>query len=70
MGLYDKEQEKLLFKEWQVETTNATLRAVLAPCLCPGNHEHGKALGGGRLRRTAKYPLFLCALIAEAFLTV
>ena len=54
MGLHDKEGEKLLFKEWQIETSSELLRQVLRPCLCPGNHEHGKSLGGGRLWRTAR----------------
>ena len=53
VGLYDREDQHLLFKEWQIETTNDRLRAVLDPCLCPGNHVHGKSLGGGRLYLTA-----------------
>ena len=69
VGLYDKEGEKLLFKEWQIETSSELLRQVLRPCLCPGNHVHGKSIGGGRLWRTAKYTTFLCCLIAETLLT-
>ena len=60
VGLYDQAQQKLLFKEWRVETTSETLRRVLAPCLCAGGHDHGKTLGSGRLRLTAKYPSYMC----------
>jgi hypothetical protein len=69
VGLYDREGENLLAKEWQIETTSERLRAALRPCLCAGGHEHGKTLGGRRLWATAKYTPYLATLVAEALLT-
>ena len=52
VGMMDKEGEKPLAKQWRIESTSAELLVALAPYKCSGGHEHGEALGSGRLWRT------------------
>ena len=58
VGMMDKEGEKPLAKQWRIESTSAELLVALAPYKCSGGHEHGEALGSGRLWRTASYTPF------------
>ena len=64
VGLTDHKGEKLLAKEWRIESSSFPLLASLEPYKCPGGHEHGESLGSGRLWRGAKYPPFLAQLVA------
>ena len=68
VGLTDHKGEKLLAKEWRIESSSFPLLASLEPYKCPGGHEHGESLGSGRLWRTAKYTPFLAQLVATVLL--
>ena len=61
-----KYKEKLLAKEWRIESTSFPLLAALEPYKCAGGHEHGRSLG--RLWATAKYPPFFAHIVAEVLL--
>ena len=68
VGLKEHGGDKLLAKEWRIESSSFPLLAALEPYKCPGGHEHGLSLGGGKLWRTAKYPPFFAQLIAAVLL--
>ena len=68
VGLKDRKGEKLLTKEWRVESTSWRLLVALEPYKCPGGHVHGSSLGSNRLWRTAIYTAFFAQLIATALL--
>ena len=68
VGLKDRKGEKLLGKEWRVESTSWRLLVTLEPYKCPGGHVHGSSLGSNRLWRTAIYTAFFAQLIATALL--
>ena len=69
VGLKDRKGEKLLAKEWRVESSSWRLLAVLEPYRCPGGHVHGQSMGSNKLWRTANYTAFFAQLIATALLT-
>ena len=58
--------DKLLAKEWRIESSYFKLLAALEPYKCPGGHEHGASLRSNSLWRTAKYPPFFASLVAAA----
>ena len=66
VGLADASGD-LLAKEWRIESCHPGLLADLRPWACPGGHEHGDSLASG-LWRTAIYPSFFAALVAQALL--
>lgn len=66
VGLYDRTGQKLLAKEWRIETSSERLRIALGPYKCSGGHEHGQALGD--LGRTSTYTPFFAVAVAEAIL--
>ena len=68
VGLKEHGGEKLLAKEWRIESTSFPLLTALQPYKCAGGHEHGKSLGSNRLWRTAVYPPFFAQLCATALL--
>ena len=68
VGLKEHGGDKLLAKEWRIESSSFPLLAALEPYKCPGGHEHGLSLGGGKKWRTAKYPPFFAQLIAAVLL--
>ncbi len=69
MGLKQHNSDKLLAKEWMIQSSSEELLAQLKPYICPGNHEHGESIGANRLWRTAIYPPLMVTAIAEALLT-
>ena len=68
VGLKEHGGDRLLAKEWRIESSSFPLLAALEPYKCPGGHEHDLSLGGGKLWRTAKYPPFFAQLIAAVLL--
>ena len=48
VDLTDHKGEKLLAKEWRIESSSFPLLASLEPYKCPGGHEHGESHGSGR----------------------
>ena len=68
VGLKEHGGERLLAKEWRIESSSFPLLASLEPYKCAGGHEHGVSLGAGRLWRTAVYPAFFAQIVAAALL--
>ena len=66
MGLKEHGGDKLLAKEWRIESSCFKLLESLNPYKCPGGHEHGVSLGSNQLWRIAKYPPFFASLVAAA----
>ncbi len=60
-------QQRLLSKEWQIETTSESLLRALGPLRCPGGHEHGQALGQAA-SASASYPRALVCIVYQALL--
>ena len=58
VGLKEHKGDKLLAKEWRIESTSFKLLAALESYKCLGRHEHGQSIGSGKSWRTAKHPLF------------
>ena len=69
MGLTEYGSDKLLAKEWMIQSSSKELLAQLKPYKCSGGHEHGECLGTNRLWRTAIYPVLMVTAVAEALLT-
>ena len=68
VGLKEHKGDKLLSKEWRIESTSWRLLATLESYRCPGGHEHGSSLGSNRLWRTTIYTPFFAQLVATALL--
>ena len=68
VGMKEYRGERLLAKEWRVESTCWALLAAMEPYKCAGGHEHGQCLGSNKLWRTAAYPPFFAKLVATALL--
>ena len=66
MGPKERGGDKLLAREWRIESSCFKLLESLNPYKCPGGHEHGVSLGSNQLWRTAKYPPFFASLVATA----
>ncbi len=60
-------QQRLLSKEWQIESTSASLLRALEPLKCPGGHAHGQALGQAA-RHSASYPRAFVCIVYQALL--
>ena len=69
VGLKEHKADKLLAKEWRIESSSFPLLAALEPYKCPGGHEHGESIGSGKLWRTAKYPPLFAQLVTPPLLT-
>ena len=54
VGLKEHDGEKLLAKEWRIESSCVNMLVALEPYTCPKRHEHGQSIGSNNLWRTVK----------------